>query len=192
MTISRIACILLLLIVTGCTGNKGDQSKRINFMEKSPLKVTDTGFGPYYKNIYFLPYIIRLDKQPKSAFIQVDSAYFAAKRLDANTREDYYNKVIALLPKEELQAHKIVWALPEMRKQQQADGGYGTIVTWTKERMDKKSGYYLIEVRRNDVERLSVVKGTSYFRIRLHPMKIEIADESGYFVSLEAWRRLSK
>ena len=192
MTNTRLVCVCILLLATGCTGNRTDASKRINLMEKAPINTNDSGLGPYYKKIYYFPYIVRLGKQPHNAFIQVDSSYFNTKHLETSTREDYYAKVIALLPKDDLTAYHAVWALPEMQKLQQADGGYGTIVTWIKEKLDKTNGHYIIEVRRNDIEQLSLVKGISYFRVWLHPLRVEIADESGYFVPLQSWRRLNK
>ena len=192
MSIVRLAAIIICIVIAGCKGKKGDSAKRINLIEKSPIKTGDSSLAPYYKNKYYLPYIVRLDKKAKSAFIQIDTAYFNTQKLDNNTREDYYNKAIALQPKDDLQAFRAVWSLPEMRDLQQGDGGYGTIVTWIKERADQKNKAYIIEIRRNDVEQLSLVKGTSFFRIRLHPQSIEIADESGYFVTLQAWRTQRK
>lgn len=176
------------LLLAGCMGNV-DKSKKINLIENSSLTLRDTSFESYYQDRLYSPYIIRLDKNEKSAFIQVDSIYTKTSHLDKNTREEYYKKALALQPKDDIEAHRAIWAIPEMRDMQNADGGNGTIMTWIRERLDAKSGYYIIDVKRNDVEQLSQVKGTSSFRIRLRPRVIDISDESGYYVSLDVWRR---
>lgn len=192
MAIVRLACICLLLLSLGCKGMKSDKTERINLIENKNINLRDSAFNNYYNDLYYSPYIIRLDNNAKSAFIQVDSAYDKVNHLDKNTREAYYKKALALQSKDDREVHKAIWAIPEIREQQSADGGNGTIVTCIKERLDAKSGYYIIEVQRNDVEQLSTVRGTSQFRIRLRPRTIDIADESGYFVSLDVWRRARK
>lgn len=189
MTIARFACLCLLFLVASCTGKKDDKGKKINLIENSNIKLRDKSFDKYYNDQYYSPYIVRLDKNTNSAFIQVDSVFGKVDHLDKNTREDYYKKALSLLSKDEIEAHKAIWAIPEMRQLQEADGGNGTIVTWIKEELDHKSGYYIIDVKRNDVEQLSQMKGISSFRIRLRPRTIDIADESGYFVSLTVWKR---
>lgn len=190
MTVTRLVYIFcLVLVMAGCIGKKGDDTKRINLIENSNIKLRDTSFQKYYSDLYYSPYIIRLDKNTKSAFIQIDSAFNNTDHLDKNTREEYYKRALSLLSKDDIEAHRAIWALSEMRQRQEADGGNGTVVTWIKEHLDHKTGYYLIDVKRNDVEQLNQMKGISSFRIRLRPRNIDIADESGYFVSLAVWRR---
>ena len=189
MTVIRYSTFCILLAMASCMGKTGDNTKRINLIENSNIKLRDTSYQKYYSDLYYSPYIIRLDKNTKSAFIQIDSVYGKTDHLDKNTREEYYKRALTMLPKDDFEAHKAIWALPEMRELQEADGGNGTVVTWIKEHLDKKSGYYLIDVKRNDVEQLNQMKGISSFRIRIRPRSIDIADESGYFVSLAVWRR---
>lgn len=187
----NILLIILVAFLAACKG-KPASDKRINLIENPNIKLHDTAFDRYRNGILFSPHIIRLDNQKKPAFIQVDSAYFSIKSLDKNNREDYYKKVIATLSKDEVEAHRKVWSIHEVRDMQQGDGGNGTIVSWTKEVLNDKNGYYLIELKRNDVEEMRQVYGMSAFRVRLRPYSMEIADESGYFVSLESWRRTQK
>ncbi len=187
----NIILIIILVFLAACKG-KPDADKRINLIENPNIKLHDTAFDKYRNGILFSPHIIRLDHQKKPAFIQIDSAYFNTKSLDRTNREDYYKRVIATLPKDEVEAHRKVWSIHEVRDLQQGDGGNGTIVSWTKEILNEKNGYYLIELKRNDIEEMGQLYGMSAFRVRLHPYSMEIADESGYFVSLEAWRRTQK
>lgn len=183
--------IIVILIFSGC-GGKHEPVKRMNLIENPNIKLHDSAYEKYYKGELFSPHIIKLDNADKAAFMQVDSTYFSAKSLDKNTRDDYYKRVLAVLPRQELEAHKKIWSIPEIRALQQGDGAAGTIVSWTKEVLDEKSGYYLIQLKRNDIEELSPVYGIASVRIRMHPLVIDLADESGYFVSLEAWRRAQK
>ncbi len=191
MNIKYIYCILFLALAAGCKG-KGDPAKRINLVENPNLKMRDTAYAPFYAEKYYSPYIVRLTNAYKKAFIQVDSIYGKETHLEKGNREVYYKKVNSLLPKDDLEVFKTIWSLPEVQDLQIADGGNGTILTWIKDRLDKKSGYYIIEVRRNDIEQQSLVPDISYFRIRLRPSHIEIADESAYFVSLDSWRKTQK
>jgi hypothetical protein len=187
----NVALILILVFLAACKG-KPEPDKRINLIENPNIKLHDTAFDKYRNGILFSPHIIRLDNQKKAAFIQVGSAYFNMKSLDKNTREDYYKRVVATLSKDEIEAHRKVWSIHEVRDMQQGDGGNGTIVSWTKEILNETNAYYLIELKRNDVEEMGQVYGMSAFRVRLRPYSMEIADESGYFVSLESWRRTQK
>ncbi len=189
MSIRTALVALLLTLMVSCIGKKAENNKKINLIENPNIKLRDTAFQKYYSDIYYSPYLIRLDQQPKSAFIQIDTVLNKANHLDKNTREGYYKSALSLLTKDDLEVHKTIWAIPEFRELQQADGGNGTIVTWIREHIDRKSGYYIVDVKRNDVEQLSQMKGISSFRIRLRPKNIEISDESGYFVSLAVWKR---
>lgn len=186
-----VLLISLYIAFTGCMG-KPDPDKKINLIENHDIKLRDTAFEKYYNNKLFSPHIVRLDNNSKPAFILIDSSYFNTKSLTPADREVYYKKVLALLPKDDLAAHRLVWNIPEVRAMQQGTGGNGTIVSAIKEKMDSKSGYYLVELKRNDVENFSQVYGISLFRVRLRPFSMEIGDESGYFVSMEMWRRAQK
>ena len=191
MSVRYIITILLAIAFWSCNNNP-DPNKGINLIENPNIKLRDTAFEQYHKGNLFSPHIVRIDNNKQAAYMKIDSIYFNVKSLDKNTRADYYKKTIALQSKDELEAHRRVWGIKEVRAMQQSDGGPGTIVSWTKDILDAKSGYYLIELKRNDVEEMSQVYGISVFRVRLHPASMEIGDESGYFVSLEAWRRTQK
>lgn len=192
MKVAKITVFLLVAgLIYGCN-IKPDPKKKIDMISNPDIKLRDTAYEKYYQGVLFSPHIVRLDNAEKPAFIQVDSCYFNMKALDKNTREDYYKRVIALLPKQELEVHRLIWKIADVRGIQQGNGGEGTIVSAIREVLDEKSGYYLADLKRNDVEQMSPIIGISTFRIRLHPLNIEVADESGYFLSLASWQQAQK
>lgn len=186
-----IAIISLGIMGTGCK-LKRDPNKKIDMISNPNIKLHDTAFEKYYAGTLFSPHVVRLDNGSKPAFIQVDSSYFGTKSLDKDTRDAYYKKVLTLLPKDELEVHRRIWAIAEVRAIQQGTGGAGTILSSIREVLDAKSGYYLVDMKRNDIEQLNPLNGIAGFRIRLRPLVIEVGDESGYYVSLESWKSSQK
>ena len=180
--------LLLLLPLCGCGGKGGDRKGHINLIEKEALQPRDAKTQGYYDSRYYLPNVVRLNKGQKNAFIYIDSLrYKPAGLLDKTNREEYYSKAIANVSPNELQVHRAIWAMPEVQKLQMADGGYSTVVTYITA-TPKTTGHYIVELRRNNIEEMTPEKDISSFRVKLNPLVIEVANESGYYVPLKAWR----
>jgi hypothetical protein len=194
MVMFRYAGLVFVLLICGCNGRHGAGHKmHLSLIAPpNPIKKKDTTQDAFYKNRYYLPTIIRLSRNDKEAFIRIDSPYFNFQRLDTNNREAYYEKVIAAIPEEDKEVYRIIWTVPEMRKMQTADGGYGTLVATIASRPDKEHAYYVAEIKRNNIDEMPLDNDIAYFRIKLHPLQVELSDQSAYFVSLEEWEHVNK
>ncbi len=177
-----------LLLLIPCGDNSARKKERIQFGVVAPIKPVDTITQAFFDGRYYSPYIIRLGTKYKRSFINIDSAYFNIAHLTPAERETYYQKVVGLLPKEDVQVYQLIWALPEMHQLLTADGGPGTIVTWIKDRPSEHNDKYVVEIRKNEIKKFRLEKDLAYFRISLHPIAIEIATESEYYVPLKKWR----
>ena len=181
-----VSGVLFSLIVVSC----GHTGKKINFLETAPIKPKDSVTQAYYDGRYFSPYIIRLGKSPAKEFIKIDTTFIKTKLITKTNREEYYKQTMQKIAPEELRVYRLIWQLPEMKALQTADGGNGTIVIRIKDKPASDRHYYEVEVMKNEIEQLTPVKDLTFFRIYLHPQKIEIASQSEYFVSLDKWRKV--
>jgi len=185
--------VLLIVLLYACHDKNSEKHEhKLSIFATDPIKKRDSLQDAFYKNKYFLPTVIRLDRNDKEAFISIDSPYFQTTRLDNNNREVYYTKVIALQPKEDIQVYYIIWQVPEMRKMQTADGGYGTLVANITKRPDKENPYYVVEIRINNIDEMPPANDISSFRIQLNPLQVALSDQSGYYVSLEEWEHVNQ
>ncbi len=192
---NRYVWLLLILLVCGCKGrHDSNREHKKGFFLSNPIvkEQRDSMKDGFYKNKYFSPTIIRLGRQDKEAFIWIDSPLFNVKRLDNTNREAYYDKVIPLLPKEDIEVYSLIWAVPEMRKMQTGDGGFGTVVATITTRPDKENPFYVAEIRINNIDEMPPANDIAFFRIRLNPLLVELSDQSGYYVSLEEWDHVNK
>ena len=179
--------LILFCVGTACKSHT-DSAGRINLIEKNPIAQRDSKTQGYYDSRYYMPNVVRMEPGNKNAYIFVDSPnQQTAGLIDKGNREEHYKKAVAMMDKNDLKVHHAIWALPEVQRLQLADGGYNTIVTYITSRPGA-TDHYTVELRRNNIEEMTPEKNVAAFTVKLHPLEIQVADESGYYVSLKAWR----
>jgi len=185
----RFACFIFAIILCSCKG-KPDAGRKVNLLQRSSIE-RDSKEKDYYDSRLYLPNVVRLYAGSKRAFIYIDSPALNPGKLDSSNREAYYAKALATVSSEDLRVHEAIWAIPEVRKMQQGDGGYGTLVTWITGR-PHPSDHYVVELRKNDIAEMTPLNDVSSFTVRLHPLKIEVTNSSGYYVPLAEWQAARK
>jgi hypothetical protein len=180
----------MLGLLASC-GSEGKKHK-IDLVSTSSIKPRDSLSNLYYNNSIFSPRIIRLGNGSNKSFVFVDSAFFGAKHLSKSEREDYYSKVKKLLPQKDLEVHTLVWAIPELKKQQLGDGGYGSSFSLIAERPSVDKPEYLVEIHLNNIDEYPFAAPISLLKVHMERKSVQIADKSGYFVSMHAWRAGNK
>jgi len=185
----RLIYFIVAVAFVGCVGKTGN-SKKVNLLQRSTID-KDSKLADYYSNKLYLPNVVRLHTGDKHGFIYIDSLSLNPGRIDNASREAYYIRAIATVSKEDLQVHEAIWAIPEVRKMQQGDGGNGTVVTWITGR-PHPSDHYTVELRKNDIDEMTPLNDICSFTVRLHPLKIEVANSSGYYVPVSEWRAAQK
>lgn len=105
-------------------------------------------------------------------------------------REAYYKTVQQRLPPGELEAHLTLWQLPELQKQQAADGGMYTVVTCTEDTPTPQHPAYTLSVKRLYSGRIArVLALPMYITIDTARRRITMCNEDGRCLSLRQWRR---
>ncbi len=195
--------IILAFITFGCASKS-----KINSELKSDNtdKVNDSIEKLFMEGKYFEATFIRLNKD-SDAFIYIEDDYakknikdgkikrlfLKTKGLTTDNREDYYNKIISGLPIEDIEIHKKVWNIEEVKKQQAGDGGMYTLATWITGKPTKTNPLYSIEVRRNYFDRFGICTTIGYIKINAKTSQILVNDfESGEDLPIEQWRKLQE
>lgn len=140
------------------------------------------------------PHFIWIDPEFVETYItdpEVKRLYAESEYLFPENREAYYQKIVSAMPREELRAHRLVWALPEVREQAEGgDGGMHTLVTWITDRPSAGYPYYYVEIKRNYFLRLGTCIPISYLKVDPQTGEIRVMNTDGDFLSLPEWRRM--
>ncbi len=194
--------IILAFITFGCATKPKPNSDLPDYTDK----VYDSIEKLFMEGEYFEATFIRLNKN-SNAFLYIEDDYakenikngkirrlfFKTKSLTKENREDYYNKIISGLPIEDIEIHKKVWDIEEVKKQQLSDGGMYTLATWITAKPTKTNPFYSIEVRRNYFDRFGICTMIGYIKINPVTNQILVNDfESSEDLPIEEWRKLKE
>lgn len=183
----------LLAVLASCGGNDNPyRERKFDLVNANPIKKRDSLTEACYQNKLFLATIIKLNPKDNEAYFCIDSPMFGAKYLTPTNRDDYYKKVVAALPPADRELYRTIWNIKEIREMQNGTGGRGTTVAFIMARPDTDNPYYLVDMRRNNIEELPPEHGISALKIRLKPLQVQLADHSGYYISLEEWQHVNQ
>jgi len=190
---------MLTYVLLSAQGELDDKQKMELWESDSMQKAFDEGK-------YYVATHIRLESNDH-AFIYVDHEYtdtviqdmeirqlfLATKLLMPGDRESFYSLIINSLPKEDLQIHKIIWALDEFRSEtRNGDVGMYMLATWLVAKPTPGDPYYYIEARRNYFNRFGVSIPMGFMRVHGKTLDVEVMDmsEADYF-PLRKFRKMA-
>jgi hypothetical protein len=163
----RYFSIILIFLFLSCNQNENNKgttksdslTKGNNLGTETKIYKPDSLEQAYMDGKYFNKYFIRL--YPNNyAYIYIDSEYveenfknkklkelfFKTDILTSENRETYYKSIISGIPKEDLDIHKIVWKIKEIRDEsKESTGGFLSVATKLT-RPDEENDYYSIAV----------------------------------------------
>lgn len=171
-------------------------------VENHSVIPTDSIEEAFLTEKIFYTTVIRLHPN-QSAFIFIDDDYIEqnvsdsivkklyqnAEYLFPENREDFYQKIIGSLPKEDLRILDRIWSLKEVREQISGDGGLHTLVTWITQKPTRDDPFYYVEVRRLYRERLGNCTGIGFIKIEAKTNALLVMDSEGVYLPLTEWRK---
>lgn len=208
--------LVICLLVAGCTPDHPKSkpaadtvSRKVSGNQLAVTKDTvlseeDSLERAYDQGKYYFPFIVRLrGNQP--FFLALDSEYVAASiedtaarnlyfrtdRLLPEEREAFYRKMVAAIPRNEIEVFNKVVALPEVKAQAAgSDGGLYTLMLWLVERPDKNNPYYSVEIKRMYYWRWGTCIPIGFLKIHQKSHRILVMDQEGNYLPLSQWKRL--
>lgn len=202
----RFAYLSLFLLAIACSQtSQNEPTEMPSKVGGDSVQKVDTLEEAFMRGEYFMKEFIRLHP---NQFIYVDdycvqevfkdsaakAYYFSVRGLNKDNREEFYQKIIAQLPKEDIAIHELIWSLEEVQEQgAESDGGLYTLATWIAERPSKENPFYSVEIRTNYCWRFGICTVIGFVRVHAKTKQIYVTDmEFVKELTLEEWRRRRK
>lgn len=196
--------IFLSLLAAGCNSGSPKVNIKAVEQESNQAKLIEDSIEKAFMNgEYFMKEFIRLNDEE---FIYMDDdyvkenikdenvkdLYLNTKGLNKENRENFYHKIVSSLPKEDIEIHKLVWSLKEVKEQESGgDGGLYTLATWLVEKPTNTNPFYSFEIRRNYYWRFGICNPIGFVKVNSTTREIFINDPNlGCNLPLEEWRRI--
>ncbi|NDC42622.1 MAG: hypothetical protein EBZ77_13925 [Chitinophagia bacterium] len=184
--------LLLLLAVVVFPACKGRPDKRKAIKEQliGHSSSIDTSMQSFYDNKLYVANIIRFKHKFGKAFVYVDTVKSTPGKwfLQPAEREPFYIAEDARINGSDRAAYQYVWDLPEIQALQVGDGGYGTVYAFIGVRPVKDTGYYIMEIRKNNIQEFPLHQAIGSVKFNLRTHEAWVGDPSGYYVPLSTYR----
>ena len=200
----KVLFTILAFVILGCKSKSQNiNSALLKSDSLAVIQIEDSIEKAFMNGKYFMTTFIRLNK---NEFIHIEDdyvkenikdekvkdLYFKTKSLNKDNREDFYVKIISSLPKEDIEIHKLVWNINEVKEQgKNGDGGLYTLATWIVDKPTKTNPFYSVEVRTNYFDRFGICLEIGYIKINSKTDEIFVTDfETGEDLPIDKWRKL--